>query len=99
MASEEKRNKLIKEFLDESKRKIISRTKEKTSDPLDSKKATIGEHLIFEMLESKKVVLEKIEISKQAMDNLQKQSKLKNIPVEQIIANLIEKNFNPKFQK
>lgn len=99
MSSEEKGkpSKSIKELLSQSKEKIISRKKEKKSS--DIKKSTIGEKLISEILESKKVTIENIQISKQAMEVLLEQSKQKNVPVEQIIANLIEQNFNPKYQK
>ncbi|MCX7998474.1 MAG: hypothetical protein N3A69_05905 [Leptospiraceae bacterium] len=101
MASDEKAksSKSIKDLLGDSKQKIISRKKEKDSKNSDLQKVTIGKRLISEILESKKVVIERIEISKQAMENLQKQSKLKNVPVEQIISNLVEQNFNPKYQK
>lgn len=101
LASEEKTKptKSIKELLGVSKQKIISRKKERELKNIDSPKTTIGKRLISEILESKKIIIEKIEITKQAMENLQKQSKLKNVPVEQIIANLVEQNFNPKYQK
>lgn len=99
MASDEKikSSKSIKELLGQSKEKIISRKKETTSK--ESKKSTIGEKLISEILESKKLTIERIEISKQAMEALKDLSKQKNVPIEQIVANLIEQNFNPKYQK
>lgn len=93
----EKSSRSIKELLNRSKEKIMSRKKESS----DLKKSTIGKKLISEILESKKISLEitSVQISEQAIKNLKEQSKQRKIPIEQIISNLIEENFNPRNQK
>ncbi len=62
-------------------------------------KKTIGPGLVSGILESKKEILEKIEISKIALENLQEYARSKGVPVEQVVANLVEQKFNPKFKK
>jgi hypothetical protein len=63
-------------------------------------KRTIGPALISEILDSRKIKIDGVEISKTAYENLQELVKSKGgIPIEQVIANLVEQNYNPKFKK
>lgn len=78
------------------KASMAPKDKIKASNP---SKRTIGPGLVSEMLDSKKEVISKIEISKKALENLQDYAKSKGVPIEQVIATMIEQKFNPRFKK
>lgn len=62
-----------------------------------SKKRTIGPGLITEMLDSKKVIINNVEVSKKAFENIAIfASNLKPaMTIEQAISSLLEQGFNP----
>lgn len=76
--------------------------KSKSSSPgknlgIKSKKRTIGPGLVTEMLDSKKVVINNVEVSKKAFENIAIfASNLKPaMTIEQAISSLLEQGFNP----
>jgi hypothetical protein len=82
--------------------KPITKKKQKSNPkPKDShtksKKRTIGPGLITEMLDSKKVIINNVEVSKKAFENIAIfASNLKPaMTIEQAISSLLEQGFNP----
>jgi hypothetical protein len=79
-----------------TKKKQKSNPKSKDSHT-KSKKRTIGPGLITEMLDSKKVIINNVEVSKKAFENIAIfASNLKPaMTIEQAISSLLEQGFNP----
>jgi hypothetical protein len=82
--------------------KPITKKKQKTNSKnkdssTKSKKRTIGPGLITEMLDSKKVIINNVEVSKKAFENIAIfASNLKPaMTIEQAISSLLEQGFNP----
>jgi hypothetical protein len=76
------------------KQKPNSKSKDSSTK---SKKRTIGPGLITEMLDSKKVIINNVEVSKKAFENIAIfASNLKPaMTIEQAISSLLEQGFNP----
>lgn len=84
---------------------ILAKNKKKKQKPVSkskdtgfkSKKKTIGPGLITEMLDSKKVTINNVEVSKKAFENIAIfASNLKPaMTIEQAISSLLEQGFNP----
>jgi|MesohylFT_1024984.scaffolds.fasta_scaffold48094_1 hypothetical protein len=79
-----------------TKKKQKSNSKRKDSHT-KSKKRTIGPGLITEILDSKKVIINNVEVSKKAFENIAIfASNLKPaMTIEQAISSLLEQGFNP----
>ncbi len=80
-----------------AKKKPKSVLKNSKESILKSKKRTIGPGLVTEMLDSKKVVINNVEVSKKAFENIAIfASNLKPaMTIEQAISSLLEQGFNP----
>ena len=79
-----------------AKKKQKSNSKSKDSNT-KSKKRTIGPGLITEILDSKKVIINNVDVSKKAFENIAIfASNLKPaMTIEQAISSLLEQGFNP----
>lgn len=80
-----------------SKKKHKTGAKITKNSGTKSKKRTIGPGLVTEMLDSKKVVINNVEVSKKAFENIAIfASNLKPaMTIEQAISSLLEQGFNP----
>lgn len=80
-----------------SKKKNKTSPKSPKNMGTQSKKRTIGPGLVTEMLDSKKVVINNVEVSKKAFENIAIfASNLKPaMTIEQAISSLLEQGFNP----
>ena len=83
-----------------SKKRVAQKSKvKKKPQTVSAKKKTIGQGLVNVMLDTKKIKILNVEVSKQAFENLAIfASNLKPaMTIEQAISSLLEQGFNPKF--
>jgi hypothetical protein len=81
-------------------KKVISKQEVSSKkSSIKAKKKTIGDGLINVILDTKKIKINNVEVSKKAFENLALfASNLKPaMTIEQAISSLLEQGFNPKF--